>query len=106
MSQVNEILLQLEAKGIDVFLEGEKLKARGRKGALDSDAVALIKSNKSRLSEYLRASFGSSTHGRPPVVAVPRNSNRVPLSFAQQRMWSLDRLAGGSPHYNMPLALR
>ncbi|HEY0685970.1 MAG TPA: amino acid adenylation domain-containing protein, partial [Steroidobacter sp.] len=43
---------------------------------------------------------------RPQVTMVERQGNRVPLSFAQQRMWFLDRLDEGGAHYNMPLALR
>ena len=36
---------------------------------------------------------------------VPRDQH-LPLSFAQQRLWLLDRLEPGSPLYNVPRALR
>ncbi|MEN9866891.1 MAG: hypothetical protein RL748_2481, partial [Pseudomonadota bacterium] len=40
----------------------------------------------------------------PPLVAVPRNQ-ALPLSYAQQRLWLLDRIDGGSALYNIPGSL-
>ncbi|MEU9609110.1 amino acid adenylation domain-containing protein [Streptomyces sp. NPDC048057] len=42
---------------------------------------------------------------RPPLTAVPR-PERIPLSYAQLRLWFLNRFETASPSYNLPAVLR
>ncbi len=55
-----------------------------------------------RVDDALRSAAGTR---RPPLAPAPRDGE-PPLSFAQERLWFLDRLRPGSSAYNMPAALR
>ncbi|MEW5929830.1 MAG: amino acid adenylation domain-containing protein, partial [Gemmatimonadota bacterium] len=57
-----------------------------------------------RVEALLREGAGAQA---PPLLPVPRDgAERVPLSFAQQRLWFIDQLQPGSAAYNVPAALR
>ncbi|HEX2202008.1 MAG TPA: amino acid adenylation domain-containing protein [Longimicrobium sp.] len=42
----------------------------------------------------------------PALVARPRDGGPMPVSFAQQRLWLLDRLTPGTGAYNLPWHVR
>ncbi len=57
------------------------------------------------VERQLRQDAGSAPAAPPALARAPRDAP-LPLSFAQERLWFLDRLEPGSPAYNVPLALR
>ena len=54
----------------------------------------------------LASVVGRGQGGRRPVPRAGRRSGRVPLSFAQGRLWFLNRLDGAAASYNLPVAVR
>jgi len=60
----------------------------------------------SQLAQFVEQAFkvGKATQA-PPLVRVSREGLRLPLSFAQQRLWFIDQLEPGKATYNIPGAV-
>ncbi|WP_449417829.1 amino acid adenylation domain-containing protein [Phormidium nigroviride] len=61
----------------------------------------------SNLSATKKALLEKWKTGKSRISAIPKRSesNLIPLSFAQQRLWFIDRLYDGSSFYNIPTAI-
>ncbi|WP_042411827.1 condensation domain-containing protein, partial [Streptacidiphilus carbonis] len=56
--------------------------------------------------EELAAQLSAGRRTRPDLRPVAERPEQVPLSFAQRRMWFIDRFEGPSATYNTPFVLR
>jgi len=77
---------------------------------LSSDLAESIATLTPAQLELLHAQLKKLNQQGPPrlgrITRRPRESNRFPLSFAQQRMWFMEQLTPGTATYNIPTAIR
>ncbi|MGL5833955.1 MAG: condensation domain-containing protein, partial [Waterburya sp.] len=108
MKTINELLSHLSSLDVKLWTESTpedasevRLRCNAPKDVLTADLKTELAQRKAEILEFLLQLNLSSNHIKP----VPRTGN-IPLSFAQQRLWFLDRLEPGNPFYNQPSALR
>ena len=58
------------------------------------------------LAEHVQSALGMDLLAHAPVLAQVAREGSLPLSFAQERLWFLDRWNPGGAVYNIPIVLR
>jgi hypothetical protein len=97
---VRQFLADTAERGIYICVEEGKIKIRADKGAFA--ARAEVQAYKADILAYFAK---DNNQARFNLTTVATDVAK-PASFAQQRLWLVDRIGGGSPQYNMPVGLR
>ena len=108
MQDINKIINTLADAGIHAYLENGKLKTKSLKGALTPELINLIKNNKDQIIKKINTDSLTDEVEiieHTPIIAIAREDHQAKTSYAQQRLWFIDKMDGGSAHYNMPFVL-
>jgi len=94
-------LIDFIDEGIVLNVIGDNLAVGGNIKSLKPDDKSFLKNNKATIIKVLSSFSGVGDE----IVAFER-SDYIPLSYAQQRIWFIDKMENGSPQYNMPYSFR
>ena len=104
---IQQLLTRAAKQGVFLFADNGQL---GFELSVDEFPTAIkaeILASKQEIIEFLsEAGEHEELLERPPVKQQATINTELPLSFAQKRLWFIDRLEEGSPEYNMPTALK
>src|SRR5688572_30456550 len=102
--RVTDLVRHLNERGIFPYVEDGRLKTRSETAVVDAETVGLIREHKDALIGFL-SEAATAAAVAPIARLADRDAPSVP-SFAQQRLWFIDQLEGGSAQYNVTMVLR
>ncbi|RZM84972.1 non-ribosomal peptide synthetase [Pseudoalteromonas rubra] len=100
MNTIEIINLCLE-QGIQLSVEDGSLQIDAPKQGVSNEMISLLRDNKAELIEMIE-SFKKKEQGlQRQILKKSEITGPIPLSFAQQRLWVMDRIENGTSQHNM-----
>ena len=90
-----ELLAYLKSQGIELWIEEDKIRYRGRKMTLPPQLISLLRQHKHELRQLLRT-----------PTPTPTPTEQFPISHSQKRFWFLYQLNPASTAYLVSYAIR
>ncbi|NEO74219.1 condensation domain-containing protein, partial [Moorena sp. SIO3H5] len=105
MKTLKKFLENLANQNVKLWLEGERLRCKAPEGVLTSELQIQLSNRKQEIITFLKQANLNREFKENLIKPIERNGNPPPLSFAQQRLWFIEKMALSSNAYNMPLTL-
>ncbi|NEO77384.1 amino acid adenylation domain-containing protein [Moorena sp. SIO4G3] len=99
-----EFVSYLQNLGVKLWIDKDKLSYRSPKGVMTAQLKRDLVERKTEILEFLREAQTIQESVATSIQPISREQ-AIPLSFAQQRLWFIEKMALSSNAYNMPLTL-
>ncbi|NEO74615.1 condensation domain-containing protein, partial [Moorena sp. SIO3H5] len=103
MKTVN-FISYLQNLGVKLWIEQEQLECYAPKGVMTAELKRNLVERKTEILEFLREVQITQKSVASSIQPISREQV-IPLSYAQQRLWFIEKMALNSNAYNMPLTL-
>lgn len=98
-----DLLSHLRDVGVQLTLDGDKLKIKAPAGALTDALKEQLKLNKEAIIAFLQ---GAIQEVKQDLFPTLDRGGRLPLSYNQQGLWFFEQLTPGTAAYTMPIAFK
>jgi len=95
-----EFLSQLRSKSVNLSAEGDRLRINAPAGVVTAEIQKELAARKAEIIQFLKQATQASRLLPAPIQRAQRGQN-LPLSFAQMRLWLLDRMEPDTAAYNI-----
>src|SRR5262249_34994505 len=102
---LGELLAEATRRGAQLWAEGDQLRIRAPKDTLTAKLRHALTERNEQILALLREQNRHS-HPAPLATRLARRPEILPLSFAQQRLWFIEKQQEPNATYNVPVAVR